>query len=59
MLASVDPAPSLALRRGPRRAGSGGGAPHPVLEFTALPPMEGGYRSLVYLIQAAFQLDAA
>jgi len=36
-----------------------GGEAHTVREFIDLPPMEGGYRSLVYLIQAAFQLDAA
>jgi len=34
-----------------------GGEAHTVREFIDLPPMEGGYRSLVYLIQAAFQLD--
>ena len=35
-----------------------GGEAHTIREFIDLPPMEGGYRSLLYLIQAAFQLDA-
>lgn len=34
-----------------------GGEAHTVREFIDLPPMEGGYRSLLYLIEAAFQLN--